>query len=56
MKFNINREAISSLHQQMIDNEKLYQKALKNDEEFSVLKGFKNILKDLRSRLEKKLL
>jgi hypothetical protein len=43
---------ITSLHRQMISNEKLYQQALKDDEQFHVLKGFKNILKELKSRLE----
>jgi bifunctional ADP-heptose synthase (sugar kinase/adenylyltransferase) len=52
MQVKIKRERISSLHQQMIRNEKDYQKALKNDEEFSVLKGFKNILRDLKFKLE----
>lgn len=47
---------IAFLHSQMISNEKLYQQALKSDEQFKVLKGFKNIMKELRSKLEIKLL
>jgi hypothetical protein len=37
----------------MIINEQHYQRALKNDEAFSVLKGFKNAMKRLKAKLEK---
>jgi hypothetical protein len=40
------------LHRQMITNENQYQQALKLDQQFSVLKGFKDALKQLRERLE----
>jgi hypothetical protein len=56
MKSKAGGETIQSLHREMINNEKLYQKALNNKEQFSVLKGFKNIIKELRSKLEKKAL
>jgi hypothetical protein len=54
MKSKLMSETNQSLHQELIDNEISYQRALKNDEQFSVLKGFKDILKALRSRLDKK--
>jgi hypothetical protein len=46
---------ISTIHQDMILNEKLYQEALKNDEKFKVLKGFKESMKQLKLILEAKL-
>jgi hypothetical protein len=52
MLFEKRDRPISVLHQQMIKNEQLYQIALSADEEFSVLKGFKNIIKNLKFELE----
>jgi hypothetical protein len=47
------KQSQNLLHEQMIINEQNYQRALKNDEAFSVLKGFKNAMKRLKSKLEK---
>jgi hypothetical protein len=47
------RQSQKLLHEQMIINEQHYQRALKNDEAFSVLKGFKNAMKRLKAKLEK---
>lgn len=52
MQLQTKKQVPASLHRQMIDNERLYQEALHKDEPFSVLKGFKNIIKELRSKLE----
>jgi len=46
---------ITTIHQEMIINEKLYQQALKNDEKFKILKGFKESMKQLKVKLEAKL-
>jgi len=35
----------------MILNEKSYLQALENDEQFSVLKGFKNVMRELTAHL-----
>jgi hypothetical protein len=43
----------SAIHNQMIQAEQHYQQALQKDEEFSILKGFRNIIKELKSKLER---
>jgi hypothetical protein len=52
MELQRNKQTPTSLHQQMIENESMYQQALHNDEPFRVLKGFKNIIKELKAKLE----
>jgi hypothetical protein len=46
------KKKIDCLHRQIITNENQYRQALKLDQQFSVLKGFKDILKQLREKLE----
>lgn len=38
----------------MIRMEKLYRASLERDDKFSILKGFKNIIRELKSKLENK--
>jgi hypothetical protein len=52
MSNNNTNQPISDLHRQMIRNESLYQLALKNDSEFSVLKGIRDAMKKLAASVE----
>lgn len=42
-----------SIQEQLVRAEQDYLRSLEKDNEFSILKGLRNIIKDLKSRLEK---